>query len=418
MRALLLLPLVSALNILLTSTDSWVSKNPRYLHAALKDAGHDVLYVGPLNDSEDQPMVEPGDNSELQKRAENCVDGDFKHLGAATQNYYKYVRKLKQLARGAKKVISKKDLQAFDESFNAAEAALVRGRTVGQDPLNADFWYVDGTALEALALAFAEVLPQHRPDFTPDLVIVGPNEGLHLSLPRADVAGITGEDLAHKSNQAEAMSQLAQLRGLPVLSVSTADLIHVYYENEQFFAVEEREYARMFKANSVAKNVQFVNERVLRLVDHVVPHMGRRMALNVNFPLTNHHSLSCFTNAAAGPDFVQVVNAAPTNLGLVVSVPAYELRDGVVAAGRLRHWKVADLLREPEEVTPLELERMQPLFSVPAVQTVSNSDDMNAVLCNVAEYRVLQLCGIAVSVGVLGAGNNLGPETLDLALYV
>lgn len=410
MKLFYLLPVVTALNVLLTSTDSWVSKNPRYLHAALTAAGHNVMYVGPLNAAEPAADL-AGEEPALAKRLD---DGDFGHLMASHQNYYKYMRKVRRLARGAKSVVSKKDSQTFDAQFDAAAAQLVRTPSHGQDPLNPAFWYVNALPWALLAFAFSHVLPRTR--FQPDVVIVGPNEGLHLSLPRTEQAGIAGEDLLAKHNVAEAMLALAQVHNLPVIAVLVEDDMHVYYEDEHYFNVEEKAYDKMFRANVVAKNVRFVNARIVRLVQRVVPRMAPRMALNVNVPSLNQQASTCFTNGDAGPDFVQVVLPNPHSLGLVLTVPQYDVVDDeIVEAGRTM-LKVADSLGV-EEISLVEWARMLLLVSAPVMQVILSDADVNNVLCNRAEFDALQLCDIAVSVGVLGTGNNLGTDVFDLAKY-
>ncbi|KAM9912964.1 hypothetical protein OXX80_014291 [Metschnikowia pulcherrima] len=82
---------------------------------------------------------------------------------------------------GAKKVISEKASKEYESEFERQKSKLVSERAYGQDPLNPNFWYVNGSPLEALSIAFNVILPKHRVDFKPDLVLLGPNEGLHLS---------------------------------------------------------------------------------------------------------------------------------------------------------------------------------------------------------------------------------------------
>lgn len=412
MRAgVFLLPIVACLNILLTSTDSWVSKNPRYLYRALREQGHEVKFVGPYYSSPEIPPVELEDDEVVVTSPKFKEGGDFSHLLPAHQKYFTYIRKLKTLAKGAKKVIAKKDAEAFDSEFNSQE--LVRYKSLGQDPLNSDFWYVDGTPLESLAVAFSEILPTYLKDFKPDLVIVGPNAGLHFSsMTYSASSKITEEELLLKQNQAEAMVHLAQVHDIRAMAVSMEDHSNIYYQNEDYFNVEETNYHRLFKDNHIARTVKYINDRVLDVVQRVVPDLDSRTSLNINFPSMSDMSSSCFVQNGDGPSFEQVISRTGSTgaLGTVVHVPTYKVTEEQIYAGDVQSYKLSDSPGAPTQLTSLEVLRLHELYS----RDQKDFSEWN----NKEERASVTKCRIAVSVNHISQGNNLGPPVLDLERYL
>lgn len=416
--AALLLPVVAGLNVLLTSSDSWVSKNPRYLYRALREEGHDVVYVGPYYSSPELPPVDVEEVDHVATAPKFKEGGDFSHLLPAHQKYYTYIRKLKTLARGAKKVITKKDADAFDSEFNSQE--LIRHKSLGQDPLNKDFWYVDGTPLESLAVAFSEILPNHLGDFKPDLVIVGPNSGFHLSSMTFGARGkVTEEELLSKENQVEAMVHLAQVNNVPAISVSMEDHAQIYYQNEDYFNVEEKAYLKSFKDNHVAQTIKYVNARVVELIKKVVPVLDTQTSLNINFPNMSDMSSSCFVQGDSGPSFQQVVSrrGATEAIGKVVHVPTYEVTPEKVSAGELVLFKVSDTPGKPVQLSAFELLRLQQLF-VSTGDSTADTKGLDKEWNNKEELDSVSKCRIAVSVNHISQGNNLGHPVLDLDDYL
>lgn len=408
---LLLIPLVSGLNILMSSTDSWVSKNPRYLYRALTEKGHKVKYVGPLHAHNNNNYKD----RLLQKRAEGSskrsVGGDFDHLMDALQQFYKNYRRANMLARGAKNVMRKKDLEEFDAEY---DSPLVSESFMGQDPLNRNFWYVAGDPLQALSVAFSEILPKHTPDFVPDLVLIGPNEGLHLS-SRMDggKVGFTMEDLANKENQVEAMTQLANINQYAVLAASVQDEDNIYYEDESFFNIEERKYDNLFKDNAISENVKFVNEKVVKLVSDLAFNLEPYASLNVNFPSLNHKESTCFTRGSSAPDFVQITRPQSQTgvYGKILSIPEVRIEDEVVISGEDLDFKVSEELQEVKQIRLVEQLRMKYLM----LNEVSERESTNrAEKVNVEEFEALKDCRIAVSVNHLTKGNNLDQSYLNI----
>lgn len=378
------------------------------------------MYVGPLhahnnnndnNDNNDKDnLLRKRDDGESTKRS---VGGHFDHLMDALQQYYKNYRKVKTLARGAKSVLRKKELDAFEKEFEAQ--TIVAESFMGQDPLNRDFWYVAGTPLQALSLAFSEILPKYAPLFTPDLVLIGPNEGLHLSSSTASGEfGFSMEDLAVKDNQVDAMVQLAKVNQYPVISVSVKDEDNIYYEDETFFNIEEPKYEDLFKNNAISQNIKFVNEKVTKLVDDLAFNLDSYVSLNVNFPSLNHKESTCFIRGSAAPEFVQVTRPGSDTgaFGKILSVPEVQIIDKLVTFGDTIHFKVSEELKEVKQIRLVEQLRMKYLMLNEADGEKKQSRDEFE---NPEEMEALKDCKIAVAVNHLTRGNNLDKFFLDIA---
>ncbi|GEQ72616.1 hypothetical protein JCM33374_g6303 [Metschnikowia sp. JCM 33374] len=462
-------PLVASLNILISSTDSWVDKNARYLYPALVEAGHRVVYVGPLHSHLEQDAFGTHPNpanvpQELYTNTpESDIDlaslskdgGDFFHLKESNQKYFSMVRKLNLLTRGAKKVISKQEAIAFDKEASTISKSLVRTSAYGQDPLNPDFWYVNGSPLEALSLALDAIIPQHLPQFSPDLVVIGPNEGLHLTRqPQYPLRDVLVTDLLAQKDELEAMRVLAQLRNFPVISVSTEDAHRIYYEDEDLFNVEQNSYNKSFKQNFISQNIQFVNSRLMKLISKVVPHMKRGQALNVNFPSMNSHSSSCKTKGDLGPNFRQISNtiSRTPGLGSLFSVPKFAIENGSVVLVDTQTYKASKNLASPEKVPQMEVARLHQSFkskveerdsvgsagftgseedesysqfqqrsntqNILTEPKYSDNEDINEIICNAREYKALLSCEISVAVNDLARGSSLDESVLDVLKYL
>ncbi|SGZ53018.1 CIC11C00000003207 [Sungouiella intermedia] len=401
MRLLLLLPFVAGLNVLMTSTDSWVSMNARYLYRALVEDGHNVVFIGPQTQMAESGPVEAKDG------------GDFNHLLPAHQKYYRYVRKLKTLTKGAKGVILKKDIEEFDKEFESQ--AIVSSRSMGQDPLNKDFWYVNANPLDSLAVGLSEIIPKYLPDFHPDLVLVGPNEGLHLSSStHASEKDILEEDLSSLDNEVEAMVHLAQVHNYPTIAVSTEDVSHIYYQNEDYFNVEEKELSNSFKNNHVTRNLRFVSRKIVQLVNTVGPLLNSRISLNINFPSMSPDTSTCLTSLSE-PAFEQVISTkgATGALGKVIGFPTYEVSEEEIVTSGFSYYKMSDELQKSDEMSTVELMRM--LYLIEEVEQDLKTNDAGAQLTNKHEHEVLTRCKIAVSVNHISKGNNMDESVLDLS---
>lgn len=408
---LFLIPLAASLNILISSTDSWVSKNPRYLYRALVEKGHKVMYVGPLHAHNKESVEAVGKrDGEPEKRSPG---GDFNHLLEALQEYYKSYRKVKHLPRGAKNVLRKKEVEAFDTDFDSQ--SIVAESFMGQDPLNRDFWYVAGTPFQALSLAFDVILPKYASLFTPDLVIIGPNEGLHLtSRTGSGEFGFLMDDLSIKGDQVEAMTQLAKVHQYSAIAVSVQDEDQIYYEDESLFNIEESKYEDLFKDDPISQTVKFVNEKVSNLIDNLATSMDSYVSLNINFPSLNHEDSKCFTHGSTSPEFVQVANPGSETgaYGTILSVPEVQIKDDTVTFGESQHFKVSEELKEVKQIRLVEKLRMSYLLLNQADEAKKTSRDQHE---NLEELEALGDCKIAVSVNHINKGNNLGTSILNIA---
>lgn len=400
MRLFLLLQAVAALNILITSTDSWVSKNPRFLYASLKEKGHNVKYIGPV--STEQPPI---DNGQKVK-----TFSEFHHMSSANQKYLRTLRKLNTLAKGPKHIITRADSKKFDIEFESQN--IVKQSSFGQDPLNPDFWFVNASPLEALSFGLDTIIPEHMPDFVPDIVVVGPNDGLHLSPMTSRQPKITFVDLSWAANQVNAMTQLLQVKNVRVIAVSVEDHDSIYYCDEEYFNAEPSSYRRSFKRNHVSKNVRFVNSRVVSLIERVGVQLPERVALNINFPSLNHRDSSCTTKGRHGPAFNQVVRSGAKSaaIGKVVLVPEYQIEDKAVTRSGEKYLRISEGV-ESEELAEIELARLRDSM------IITDSKDMDMVDGNPSELDTLSKCAISVAVNHLTEGNNLGADVFNAAMY-
>lgn len=359
-----------------------------------------MKYIGPV--STEQPPV---DNGQKVK-----TFSEFHHMSSANQNYLLTKRKLSTLAKGPKHIISRADSQKFDTEFETQK--IVNLNSFGQDPLNPDFWFVNSSPLEALSFGLDTIIPEHLPEFVPDIVVVGPNDGLHLSPVTSRQPKITFVDLSWAANQVNAMTQLLQVKNLRSIAVSIEDHGSIYYCDEEYFNVEPPSYRRSFKRNHVSKNVRFVNSRMVSLIESVGVELPERVALNINFPSLNHRDSSCSTKGRHGPTFNQVVRpgAKSAAIGKVALVPEFQIEDNVVTRSGEKYLKISEG-SESEELAEIELARLRDSM------VVTDSKDMDMVDGNPAELDTLNKCAISVAVNHLIEGNNLGAEVFNAAMY-
>lgn len=433
--ALQFVNLTLGLNILMSSKDSWVSKNTRHLYAGLKAEGHNVRLIAPLNNNghiNDAGLAsgaskrEQGDQGEQR---EILNGGDFGHLLPVHQKYYKAINKLNNLPRGAKNVILKKDL----ESAGDKSAETVSNNYFGQDPLDESVWYVNASPLESLLIAFDVLLPQFEPDFKPDLVLLGPDEGLSLTPSTASNQPLFHEKHPNSDNGLDSMMRLTMLKKYPVIGVSTGDDHHIYFQDENFFNIQQNVLSKqLLKKNVFTKNIKFINGKVIDLINKLTTSeqgiLPENVALNVNFPSINHDVSHCTTSWKNknnnDPNFQQVVYDKKYDHSKHNILPKYELINNTIhIVGEysvnidedaeqqtfvdkksyyyshiLRRSSSTDSLTEPSGVN----------------QDYSDNDDINQIMSNIDELNVLKNCGISVSVNHLIKGNGLGKDFFDL----
>ncbi|KAL6452098.1 PHO2 Acid phosphatase [Candida maltosa Xu316] len=272
--AFCLLASVHSLNILISNADHWVAKNPRYLKSYLTKKGHTVKLISSISDSDSMPLS-----------SENTpTDGPFHHLLPVHQSYYKHLLNLK---RPKHVVIPDK---------------VVQTSQFGQDPLDSDSWYVNSSPLNALQV----ILPNYYPDFEPDLVIIGPNEGWE--------------------NQYLVESMMKSVEGVSVLAVSTEDAHDVYYLDERYFHVSDSYHRQLKKHNVFTKNIKSINKSIGKIINAMDG--SEAVSAHVKFPSYNHHDSQCVTSHKSETKFKQVHSTR-------VDAPKYKLnfkteRDGNV----------------------------------------------------------------------------------------
>lgn len=436
--ALQFVNLTLGLNILMSSKNSWVSKNTRHLYAGLKAEGHNVKLIAPLNNN--GHITEAGlasenngaskrEQGEQEEKREIVNGGDFGHLLPVHQKYYKTIKKLNNLPRGAKNVILKKDL----ENSDGRSTETVRNNYFGQDPLDESVWYVNASPLESLLIAFDVLLPQFEPDFKPDLVVLGPDEGLSLTPSTSSHQPLFHENHPNSDNVLDSMMRLTMLKKFPVIGVSTGDDHHIYFQDETFFNIQQNVLSKqLLKKNVFTKNIKFINARVIDLINKLTTSeqgiLPENVALNVNFPSINHDVSHCTTSWKNknnnDPTFKQVVYDKKYDHSKHNILPKYELvNDTIHIVGEYR----VKIDEDAEQQTFVDkksyyyshiLRRSSSTDSTTepsgVSQDYSDNDDINQIMSNIDELNVLKNCGISVSVNHLIKGHGLGKDFFDL----
>ncbi|CAI5759583.1 unnamed protein product [Candida verbasci] len=257
---------IYSLNILLTTTDSWVSKDIRFLYSYLKENNHNVLLMAPLyeNNQDDLPN--------FQKKIVRD-GGEFAHLLPVHQTYFKKLRNLSN--KGAKNVI-----KLFDSDFDP-----VLNTQYGQDSLDEHCWYINSSPMNALRISLDILIPTYYPDFKPDLVLVGPNQGLNSS------SKIDFDNFEKYS----------------LVSISLQDKYDLYYQNEKYFNIGWFNSVQLMKHNTFTKNIKFINKKILNLINSLDVNNGQ-IKLDIKFPSLNHDDSHCITSAYSDLSYKQIDN--------------------------------------------------------------------------------------------------------------
>lgn len=254
---------VWTLNILLTTTDNWVAKNIRMLYSHLKEHNHNVILIAPLYQTPDD------------EQANSIEDGgEYGHLLPVHQTYFKNI-KLVNL-RKAKNVLPRQE--AFDP---------VRTNQFGQDPLDKNIWYINKDALEILPIATTSLIPKYYPDFQPDLLIIGPNEGLE-SVSKVD----------H-------MIEYSLRNNFPAIGISTQASHAIYYQDEKYFQINPSSSRLLLKNNIFAKNIKYLNSQVDSIIE-TITHAKAIVGLNILIPSINHAESRCTTSRSNKLRYEQV----------------------------------------------------------------------------------------------------------------
>lgn len=451
--------LALALNILISTPDSWVTKNVRHLTAALKAENHTVVAIAPLYDdmgsqklvSDDSDSVTLTNSDSKSKRlvgsSQSIADGgDFGHLLPVHQIYYKNIKTMNSgMAKRPRSVILEQDVPE--------DQPVVSYDAFGQDPLDPSFWYVDSLPVSALLVGLDVILPTYYPDFKPDLVILGPQEG----------ASYTPQGSADYYESIQAMAAISASQNYSTIAVSSEDSHHIYYQDEHFFNAQQQRLKR-FKKNVFSRNIRFINKKIIDLVSHLKDKaagslLPPQVALNVIIPSVNHDHSHCATssnpNAKLNPEFRQVVfqGEVPASV-MPEGLPKFSYlnnelhKQGLLKLSGLakRDAQKNDSDSEEEEEQEVYNDEERPtfvdkksyyylenlrnyaknplaafhsdskikMFEKRSIDQLSDNDDVNSLLNNENELAVINNCHISVAVNHMKVGYGLGPEVFDL----
>ncbi|ODV69120.1 hypothetical protein HYPBUDRAFT_136227 [Hyphopichia burtonii NRRL Y-1933] len=448
------LSVTNALNILISSKDSWVSKNTRYLYQSLKEQNHSVILSAPLyhDPNSHQETNSPGKRSGATSTKDG---GDFGHLLPVHQTYYKNNQKVSSLPKRAKNIIGKKD----EEEFEAGIASTISTSSYGQDPLDHDIWYVNASPLNTLLITYDVLLPTYYPDFVPDLVILGPNEGLSLTdYNHPSDIFVDLEDHSYE-DALESMIKLTQLKDFPVMAVSTEDNHHIYYQDEHFFKIQKPTLTESLKKkNAFAKNILFINEQISQLIDLLFSKTSiskNQISLNINFPSMNHDQSNCFTSvskkSSKNPKYKQASSKIMKNHSKhTISIPNYILNHGEITSSGSYNITVdypkdkdpkillqTNLIDEPKSTfvdkrsyyyqqkvklgSPSEIAKIENSIAkrndenIELTQSISDNEELNSLINNnIEEINVLKNCGISVSIGHLSLSDGVSEDIFRL----
>lgn len=451
----LLIQSVQGLNILISSKDSWVSKDTRHLYASLKAQNHTVLLVAPLynghNSYDDSISSNP---SLLRKRLPDDFNdgGDFGHLLPVHQTYFKNLKKLSNFkSKNPKNVITKRDSDEFEDQFNSSN--LILNKNFGQDPLEPMIWYINSSPLNTLLITYDIILPTYYPDFIPDLVILGPNEGSTFTNNKS--SNKNNDEFYDEDdfdNSINLMSKLSQLKNYPVLSVSTQDNHHVYFQDEKFFKIQQTPFEKNFKKNVFTKNIAFVNSKIIEIVDNLFDNnidnkfLDEKISINLNFPSMNHHDSYCATKAYSKEDFDSNPNFKQAesnnnivNTNSIINLPRFELvEDDIVKRGdyNIQTFQHNNSIIDNRLQTQYQLNNLN--YDSTFVdkksyyyqenkknyinrdptnnqQDIFDNEELNEIINNNSdEFKILKDCQISLSVNHLFLGNGLSKEMLNV----
>ncbi|KAK6201534.1 uncharacterized protein RJT21DRAFT_1469 [Scheffersomyces amazonensis] len=349
---------VNALNILLSTSDSWVSKNVRSLYHSLTQQGHEVLIVAPLYTNSKALTVEDFESAE----GELEDGGEFNHLLDIHQMYYKKLFDINN--KSPKGVISKRHIELQKQK-------VIPTRQFGHDPLNNHIWYINSNPLLTMKLAMDIILPTYFPEFQLDTIIFGPNEG--------------SDELLNSQIFSYLYDTTAALK-IPVISASTQDKHHIYYQDEKYFNIND--VSHPYKNNVFTKNLKFINSRIIDLLDSIAGNEQSNFHYyNVNFPSINHHSSKCQTtkNDGTNPGFKITHSSLMKSSEISSSIPEFKLTESDVIT--IDYTKIKKLERRSMNFGQTA---SKILHSIPGIKTEGEYDS--------PVVKVLQNCDINLEV--------------------
>lgn len=180
---------VCGLKILLTTPESWVCKDVRFLHANLRKHGHEVTTVASLYYKQESPRVDLLDG------------GDFGHLLPIHQRYFEKLRYINYAHerghRGSRRSLTGQPQQYVDPVMD-------------HDPLDKSVYFVNNHALAAIPRGLAMLQDVDL------IVVIGDKDDGMLEQMAAD--GVRND--------------------LPTIAVKLTQPHHVYYQDENHFKVQ------------------------------------------------------------------------------------------------------------------------------------------------------------------------------------
>lgn len=437
---LFLIPSTLALNILLSSSNSWVSKNIRHLQYELELQNHKVILVAPLY-NRCLGNADCSARSDIRAETSEFDGGEYGHLLKSHQAYYKNLKAAAaDVVRGAKGVIlNKKSYTPFETSDNSYQ-----GKDFGQDPLNLNAWFVNNSPTNTLLIALDIILPKFYPDFQPDLIILGPDEGVSFT----DLVPYSKRIMGDSINPHEEMVRLAMIKNIATVCIGTEDKHNVYYQDEKVFDVTQQifpssdsddtvEVELSTKNNRFVQNIKFINSKVVELIgtlsekkdlnktDALLPN---QTSLNINFPSMNHDYSRCLTsrmNKDLNPKFNQIIYDEEESSMDYFKIPLFVMASNgeLVLEGEytIDISTNLKLMREdPVDETYIDTASLYFKHRVKAYKDETppqdysdNEDFRKLVLRNDLERLALRDCLISVTVNNLEF-NGLGKEYFDL----
>ena len=405
---------VMAKNILLTTTDTWVSKNVRYLYQHLKNEGHNVMLVGPLykynhrtetvagdklsegqniiihNSEKDleitevtnpAPRIESLDGSEPSLRSREIKEslvggslidgGEFSHLLPVHQTYFRNIARINHSPKFSIKSIDKR---ALSKTNFKSKKTTAQSNNYGQDPLDENIWYVNSNPMDTLSITLDVLI--NKVQFSPEIILIGPNEGTQY----------TNDD---KDNVLLQMLRYSKINGIPSIAISTEDNHHIYYQDEKYFNIQSQQ---PLKANTFSENIQFINSQVSKILEKTT--LPKSISLNINFPSINHEYSSC--TSKMNLEYSQISSTSSTSQRVLthkkfnqdMSFEQQTLETGT------KHSKVVE--EEKEADTGAEKE----LYGYEDSRKMNRSQ-------NAGERRILNNCGAAVCLVTLDGYGGL-----------
>ncbi|KAK6465863.1 acid phosphatase-like protein [Scheffersomyces coipomensis] len=296
---LLLIPYTLALNILLSTSDSWVSKNSRHLYTTLTNQGHNVILIAPLYFNNKYLSLKDFTTTTSTTITSILDGGEFGHLLDVNQIYYKNLLKINQ-PKTPRNVIS--------SSILKQQSKLVQNSNqFGHDPLNNQIWYINSNPIITLKLSFDVILPTFFPHFKPDLILFGPNE--KSSMPdnlHDDVLNV----LINQSDEE-----------IPIMFIQTNDNHNIYYQDEKYFNINNNQnnnhQKHQIKKNIFTTNLQYINHKITQLIHNIMEtkssssssslsslSLSQKSIFNVIIPSINHQLSKCTTTSINNPNLV------------------------------------------------------------------------------------------------------------------